>query len=192
MQVRAGKYGEDKVFIIYSETDSSGGNSYGNVPKGTTPKLYIIQLPSYTFVQTDETNDKLLMNTNEDLRTFDDGVLIWATSNSNGKLLINKIGTPILDETYDDNDYTLTEDDLKNIDNKDKKEEEKKNGMSTGAKVGIALGVIFGVAIISGGIFILIKFINNKKVVPEESPQSNANVTVYSKTNINKNEVAQK
>ena len=199
MQVRAGKYGEDKVFIIYSETNSSGGNSYGNVPKGTTPKLYIIQLPSYTFVQTDETNDKLLMNTNEDLRTFDDGVLIWATSNSNGKLVINKIGTPLLDETYDDNDYILTEDDLKNTDNTDntdnkdkKEEEEKKKGMSTGAKVGIALGVIFGVSIIGGGIFILIKFIKNKKVVPEESPQSNANVTVYSKTNINKNEVVQK
>ena len=38
------------------------------------------------------------MNANEDLRTFDDGVLFWATSNSEGKLVIDKIGTPILDE----------------------------------------------------------------------------------------------
>ena len=32
------------------------------------------------------------MNTNEDLRTFRDGVLIWATSDSDNYLVINKIG----------------------------------------------------------------------------------------------------
>ena len=98
IQVRAGKFGEDKVFIIYSETTSTGVNNYGNVAKGTIQKLYIIQLSDYSFVETDENNANLLMNTNEDLRTFDDGVLFWATSNSEGKLVINKFGTPILDE----------------------------------------------------------------------------------------------
>ena len=44
MQVRAGKYGEDKVFIIYSETTTSGGNSYGSVTKGTIPKSIIINI----------------------------------------------------------------------------------------------------------------------------------------------------
>lgn len=91
MQVRAGKYGDNQVFIIYSETTSSGGNNYGNVNKGTVPKLYIIKLPDKEIISSDVTNNDLLMNTNEDLRTFDDGVLIWASSNSDGKLVINKI-----------------------------------------------------------------------------------------------------
>ena len=32
------------------------------------------------------------MNTNEDLRTFKNGVLIWATADSNNNLVVNKIG----------------------------------------------------------------------------------------------------
>ena len=86
MQVRAGKYGHNKLFIIYSETTNSGRNNYGNVAKGTIPKIIIIQLPEITFIKNDEINNNLLMNTNEDLRTFKDGVLIWATSNKDGKL----------------------------------------------------------------------------------------------------------
>ena len=112
MQVRAGKYGEDKVFIIYSETTSSGGNSYGSVTKGTIPKLIILKLPDNEFVVNDVEKENLLMNTNEDLRTFSDGTLIWATANIDGKLVINKIGTPILDDSYDDIDYILTKNDL--------------------------------------------------------------------------------
>jgi hypothetical protein len=37
MQVRAGKYGKDKVFIIYTGIAYNGGNSYGNANKGTIP-----------------------------------------------------------------------------------------------------------------------------------------------------------
>ena len=52
------------------------------------------------------------MNTNEDLKTFNDGVLIWASTNKEGKLIIHKIGTSLLNEKYDDINYILTKDDL--------------------------------------------------------------------------------
>ena len=112
MQIRGGKFGNDKVFIIYEETTSSGHNNYGNIPKGSIPKAFIIKLPDFEIIKNDEKIDSLLMNTNEDLRTFRDGVLIWATSDSNNNLVINKIGTPRLDSANDHSNYALTSNDL--------------------------------------------------------------------------------
>ena len=60
-------------------------------------------------------DDKLLMNTNEDLRTFKDGVLIWAAADKDKNLVINKIGTPLLDHTYEDNDYIITKSEVEAI-----------------------------------------------------------------------------
>ena len=65
----------------------------------------------------DQTYDKLLMNTNEDLRTFRDGVLIWGTSNADGKLVINKIGTPLLDDSYEDINIIITKEEVDAIKN---------------------------------------------------------------------------
>jgi hypothetical protein len=93
MQVRAGKFGDDKAFITYMETSTEGGNGYGNVPKGTTPYFFLIDVPNRKKLKSDVQLTKLIMNTNEDLRTFGDGVLLWATSNKDGKLSIIKIGT---------------------------------------------------------------------------------------------------
>ena len=93
MQVRAGKFGDDKAFITYMETTNEGGNGYGNVPKGITPYFFLIDAPNRKKLKSDVKLTKLIMNTNEDLRTFGDGVLIWATSNKDGKLSIIKIGT---------------------------------------------------------------------------------------------------
>ena len=91
MQVRAGKFGDDKVFITYMDTTS--GSYYGNVESGTTPYFFLIDVPNRKKLKSDVKLTKLIMNTNEDLRTFGDGVLIWATSNKDGKLSIIKIGT---------------------------------------------------------------------------------------------------
>ena len=124
MQLRAGKYGDDKIFIIYAPTTTSGSHLYGNVPKGTIPKVFIISLPSLSIIKNDVQIDSLLMNTNEDLRTFNDGVLIWATSNSNGNLVINKVGTQRLDSSYDDISYILSEKDLLEVEDEDNQEEE--------------------------------------------------------------------
>ena len=78
MQLRAGKYGDNKLFIIYSPTKTKGSHYYGSVDKGTIPKVFIIELPSFKYIVNDQQYDNLLMNTNEDLRTFSDGVIIWA------------------------------------------------------------------------------------------------------------------
>ena len=210
MQVRAEKYGEDKVFIIYSKTTSTGGNSYGNVNKGTNPYLYIIKVPEKSAIVRDEEKDNLIMNTNEDLRTFDDGVLIWASSNNDGKLVINKIGTPILDDNNDDINYILTQEDLIYDDDEDKKGEgegkgeedgnkgkEKAinvndKGLSTGSIVGITLGTVFGVSLISWGIYFLVKYFKNKKISPEFNSHSKENVIPYSKNDINSKDLVKK
>ena len=115
MQLRAGKYGDNKLIIIYAPTTEKGNHYYGNVIKGTIPRIFVIELPSFKFIKNDEEANNLLMNTNEDLRTFDDGVLIWATSNSEGKLVINKIGTQRMDESFNVINYILTKEDLKVI-----------------------------------------------------------------------------
>ena len=98
MQVRAGKYGNDKVIITYLGTTRSGHNYYGNIPMGSSPNIFVVKLPDFSFIINDEKMDDLLMNTNEDLRTFSNGILIWATSDSSNYLVINKIG---IGDTYD-------------------------------------------------------------------------------------------
>jgi hypothetical protein len=107
MQLRAGKYGNDKIFIIYAETEIEGSNNYGNLQRGTKSKVYIIKVSDMSVLVSDVTYDNLLMNTNEDLRTFRDGVLIWGATNQNGKLVIHKIGTPSLSEDDDDSDNEI-------------------------------------------------------------------------------------
>ena len=103
MQVRGGKFGSDKVFITYCETNKQGHNYYGDVPKGTVPKIFIVRLPNFVFIKNDEKINSLIMNPNEDLRTFRDGVLIWASSDSNNNLTINKIGGVFAGESSGNN-----------------------------------------------------------------------------------------
>ena len=92
MQVRGGKFGNDKIIITYVKAKNQGHNYYGNVPEGSIPKIFVVKLPNFEFIQNDVQINKLIMNTNEDLRTFRNGVLIWASADSNKKLVINKIG----------------------------------------------------------------------------------------------------
>ena len=161
MQIRAGKYGDDQVFIIYGETNNEGANGYGYISKGTIPKVYIINISTLKKIKTDVTIDKLLMNTNEDLKTFYDGVLIWATANKNGKLVINKIGTPLLNENNDDIDYILTKNDLIK-EEKGNKEENNNDSFSAAQKVGIAFLIIIGILLILFGIFMIIRYLKFK------------------------------
>ena len=156
VQVRCGKLGDDKVFIIYNETNQMWGYDY-RVFAGSVPKVYIIQLEPYKVLYQDITIDKLYMNSNEDLRTFHDGVLIWATANKGNKLVINKIGTPRLDDSFDDISYILSKDDLKEEENF--KEEEDNSGI----KWYIILLIILFVIILLIGAFILYKYIRKKR-----------------------------
>ena len=162
MQLRAGKYGDDQIVIIYSETSNPGHNSYGNIPKGTVPKVIVVKVSTMQIAINDQTYDKLLMNTNEDLRTFRDGVLIWGTSNKDGKLVINKIGTPLLDDSYEDIKTIVTKEEVEAIkkeieeeEKKRRKEEEGSDGednyfLSAGAIVGIIFAALVVIALILG------------------------------------------
>ena len=162
MQLRAGKYGDDQIVIIYSETSNPGHNSYGNIPKGTVPKVIVVKVSTMQIAINDQTYDKLLMNTNEDLRTFRDGVLIWGTSNKDGKLVINKIGTPLLDDSYEDIKTIVTKEEVeaikKEIEEEEKKRRKKEEGgdgednysLSAGAIVGIIFAVLVVIAVILG------------------------------------------
>ena len=89
-QVRAGKFGDDKVFITYASTSDPYDFYLYN---GATPNFFLIDVSKSKKLKSDVKLNKLLMNVNEDLRTFEDGVLIWATANKEGKLSIIKIGT---------------------------------------------------------------------------------------------------
>ena len=93
MQVRAGKLGDDKILITYLETTTVEHAYYGNIPKGSVPKIFVIKLPDFEYIKNDEKIDDLLMNTNEDLRTFRDGVLIWGSCDVDNNLVINKLWT---------------------------------------------------------------------------------------------------
>ena len=153
-QVRAGKLGDDLLVIKYVEKSLS---------RGTLPNVYVLQLPKFVYKVSDKQYSQLLMNTNEDLRTFGDGVLIWATSNANGKLVINKIGTPRLNDTYDDINYIITKKDVQKYDKQFSIKKGKNDGLSGGAKFGIALLVIIGIILLAGGLFILWKYIKFKQ-----------------------------
>ena len=87
-QLRAGKFGDDKVFITYVFTSDPYES---NIYNGTTPNFFLIDVNKSKKLKSDVKLNKLLMNLNEDLRTFEDGVLIWATANKEGKLSIIKI-----------------------------------------------------------------------------------------------------
>ena len=180
MQLRAGKYGDDKIFITYAEITYSGNGGYGSISKGTIPRVYVIKIPDMTTLINDKIYDKLLMNTNEDLRTFEDGVLIWATSNTEGKLTINKIGKTQFGEEYEE----LIED-------VDEEVEEESNGdLSGGAVAGIVIGSIGGAGGIGVGVFFLLRFLKNRNITPETPEpitQAKIDVTRYSNSRNNAN-----
>ena len=166
MHIRAGKYGDDKIFIIYAET-KSGGFGLDYLDRGIIPKLEIINVSTLQKIKQDKTFDKLIMNTNEDLRTFYDGVLIWATANKNGKLVVYKIGTPRLNENNDDIDYILTKDDLI------KEEKNNSNSFSIVQIVIIAIGIILGILLLIFLIYMLIRCFKSKEISNEVNSLDN-------------------
>ena len=143
------------------------------------------------------------MNTNEDLKTFEDGVLIWATSNTEGKLYINKIGQSRLSESNDDIEYELTKEDLiyylnthenmtdEFVNEENKNIETEENGdLSGGAIAGIVIGSIGGAGGIGIGIFFLLRYFKNRNKTPqtpEPITQTKVDATHFSNSRNNVN-----
>ena len=157
MQVRAGRYGDNKVFIIYSyKPKNSKDFGWGYVDMGTIPYLCIFDISTSKIIKDGIKMDKFVMNTNEDLKSFNDGVLIWASTNKEGKLIIQKIGTPLLNETYDDIKYILTKDDLV-------EKKEKNSFFTTKVKVIILIAIIIFILLLIFIIYKLIRCLCSKK-----------------------------
>jgi hypothetical protein len=115
MQIRAGKYGSEYIFIIYAETNSLGHNGYGNIAKGTNPKVFVLKVSDMSKVIDDQAYSNLFMNTNEDLRTFRDGVLIWGGADADGNLIVHKIGTPTLTDADVEVNEIITKEDVEEM-----------------------------------------------------------------------------
>ena len=63
----------------------------------------------------DQDYSNLFMNTNEDLRTFRDGVLIWGGADANGNLIVHKIGTPKLTDADVEVNEIITKEDVEEM-----------------------------------------------------------------------------
>ena len=131
MHLRAGRFGDDQIIIIYAETNTFGDNGAGRIFEGTIPKVFVIKLPSMTKIVNDKKYDNLLMNTNEDLRTFRDGVLIWGAADEDGNLVIHKIGTPTLLDDEENEEENTQENNESNNEEKNEEIGEEKNKNKT-------------------------------------------------------------
>ena len=83
--------------------------------------------------------------------------------NKESKLIIQKIGTPLLNETYDDIKYILTKDDLIDGKEKEKENDEKKSSISTKVKVIIIIAIIIFTLLLIFAIYKLIRCLCFKK-----------------------------
>ena len=166
IRIRGGKLGEDKIFIMYTQSDE----------KGLNPKVFIIELPNFKNHKVKDAYIKdIIMNTCEDLRTFADGVLIWAASNEKGKLVINKIGKSKLNKSFDDISEILTKEDLINYEKEINKTNEDNNNNDTNntndnndsfsfiTKLFIGLAIILGIIILFIVILIICKIVKKEK-----------------------------
>lgn len=154
-QVRSGRLGEDYIVFFYNESNGASSIYPGSLKKGSKPKVYIYHIGQGNFIvngkSVDEmglSNNNLFMSSNEDMRTFDDGVLIWASVGSDGKIYVNKLGEQRLSEK--DDDITIDLDDL------DLKEEMQNDNGKTVFKWIIWIVII--VVIILVVVFLLMKW----------------------------------
>ena len=116
-QVRAGKLGEN-IIILYSLSSENVDKNYGNLPKGSATSYIVASWDSVNnnFTATKYNGTSLgfgRIPTNEALKNFKDGRLIWASIDANGNLIINRLGTLIdYDDTINDDDDEVFDDQL--------------------------------------------------------------------------------
>ena len=154
MQLRAGKYGEDYIFIMYAETNRFGHNGFGDVAKGTKPKVFVLSIPSMNKIINDQLYDNLIINTNEDLRTFRDGVLIWGGADQEGNLVIHKIGTPKLTDNDEEINDIITKEDIEKM-----RKVENNKGDEGGKEVNCSKSVFRILSLVISQIFLALEFI---------------------------------
>ena len=108
-QIRAGQIG-DNVLILYSLSDGVASSFPGELPQNSTT-LYAIVNKNGTINCTGIELGEGHMPSNEGMKNFKDGRLLWASISPENKIIIHKLGTlNNYDDTIDDDDlevYTL-------------------------------------------------------------------------------------
>jgi hypothetical protein len=102
--VRAGKLG-DLIIVLYvlsSDSETVDKND-GNLPKGKNTMMMVVEVTGKENISI--VNNGLLVGTdaigtNEDMRNFKDGRLIWTSVDQNGNVIVHRLGTL---SNYDDN-----------------------------------------------------------------------------------------
>ena len=174
-QVRAGRYGEDYIVVLFSKNSSTASTYPGNLVKGSQPTIYIINISSNTIIERDVTKTGVYMPSNEDMRTFDDGVLIWSGVGENGQIYIHKMGNHRLSSSNVDIDIDLDDlvlreeitdnDEGENEENNENERDNDADGkkkLSKGAIAGIVIGCIIGIGLIGFGV---IYFLHKKNII---------------------------
>ena len=206
-QIRAGRYGEDYIIILFSKSETTASTYPGYLNKGSQPTIYVLNINDGSIIENGSTKTGIYMPTNEDMRTFDDGVLIWTGIGENGQIYIHKLGTHKLSSSSDDvtidlDDLVLKEDitnddnqeneeneeNEENSDDDNKKDDDEKKKLNKGAVAGIVVGCVVGCALIGFVvIYILHKkniinwFNKNKSDIPNENPNSSRELNNISK-----------
>ena len=104
--IRAGHVGNN-IIILYSLSSTTASRTTGDLPKGSPTYLLLVKYDGSKFAIV---KDSVLlgngyMGTNEDMRNFKDGRLIWTSIDVNGNILIHRLGS------LSNNDNTKNDDD---------------------------------------------------------------------------------
>ena len=125
--IRAGKL-DNSLIILYALSTSSENvdKNTGNLPKGKNTMMMVVKIKgkdSYSIVSNSILVGTDAIGTNEEMKNFKDGRLIWTSVDANGYILVHRLGTlsDYNDEENDDNDVITT------IDNNDENKSSETN-----------------------------------------------------------------
>ena len=109
--IRAGHVGNN-IIILYSLSSTTTSRTTGDLPKGSPTYLLLAKYDGEKFeiVKKDVLIGNGYMGTNEDMRNFKDGRLIWTSIDANGNILIHRLGTLNNDNTKNDDDDIIFND----------------------------------------------------------------------------------
>ena len=132
--IRAGKLGNYLIVLYVLSTNSETvDKNGGNLPKGKNTMMMVINITGkerYTIVQNGILIGTDVIGTNEDMRNFKDGRLIWTSVDANGYVMVHRLGT-----LSDYNDNINDDDDVVTVFDSDNNESSSsQNNNSSGKK----------------------------------------------------------
>ena len=132
--IRAGKLDNSLIILYALSTSSENVNKNdGDLLKGKNTMMMVVKITgneSYSIVSNSILVGTDAIGTNEEMKNFKDGRLIWTSVDANGYILVHRLGTlsDYNDEENDDNDVITT------IDNNDGSKSSENNKDNSGNK----------------------------------------------------------